>query len=280
MTKISLTSEEFQVQLQRQITLLKAHVVAFPSEPVVALDIATKVRVLCHDTKKQSSLLHQLGLKDKASFPDTFSLKSGNNTKAPFCGLVYVNLDWGGARFVPKLNNQPEGADSPGVPFDQWWNTCILRDYNGRELTREALILEMAETDGGAHVDKSLKETYHFISRQHSLTWKFRKNKQPEVAVSGVELASVCQIGYEVAVALDPAFSPPRPEVNGMLGEFAVHGSPGEAMFGRPLPYRMEMFGDTPKGSSRNELCKCGSGVKAKKCCPDGVTVIVQTNPV
>ena len=280
MSRFPLSSEELKKQLSRQLTLLKKHISSFHDLPAVALDIATKVRVLCHDTKSQKSLLTQLGKKDDTQFPDTYSIKSKNNSNAPFCGLVYICLDWSGASFVPKLSGKPVGAVDTPMSFEQWWNTCILRDYEGRELTRKDLVLEIADTDGGAHVDKSLKDTYHFISRMHSLTWKFKKNSLPEVSVAGVELASVCQVGYELLVALDQTYIPPQIPNKGMCGEFAINGNPGQAIFGRPLPFRMEQSTSAPKGHKRNETCDCGSGVKAKRCCPDGIKVAVYMDPV
>lgn len=279
MARISQSPGSLLEQLTRQIALLKKHIASFEEEPLLALDIATKVRVLCHDTKQQTSLLRTLGQIDSLRIPDTYSHKSSDNSRAPFCGLVYINLNWDGARFVPKFSRQPEGLQPNFLDFQSWWNACILRDYEGRELTRKDLILEVADTDGGAHVDTALKENYYCISRQHSLTWKFRKNNDEPFPVTGVELSSVFQIGYEIVFALDPNFIRPQIHTDGMIGEFSIHGDFGEALFGRKLPFHMIMS-HTPKGMDKYSPCKCGSGNKAKFCHPEGVKVSVQTNPI
>jgi len=193
----------------------------------VAVDIATKVRLLCNDTRTQKSLLTQLDLKNKINIFDTPSLKSVNNDHAPFCGLVYYVLDFNSAYFIPKFNDIPTLLPVKHLNFDDWWNSVIIRDYDGRKLTRRDLILEAADTDGGAHVDSALKETYHFVSRQYSLTWKFKKDNQPEIPVPGVELASICQIGYELTTALDTTYFPAPFNIpaEAMPGEFAVSGN-------------------------------------------------------
>lgn len=281
MTKIDLTRSELEGQLSRQITLLKSHIETYRSIPDVAVDIATKVRLLCYDTKSQKSLLSQLDLKNETKVLDTPNLKSENNEHAPFCGLVYLVLDFNSAYFIPKFNNIPNFFPVKHLNFDDWWSAVIIRDYKGRELTRRDLILEVADTDGGAHVDNALKETYHFVSRQHSLTWKFKKDNQPEIPVTGVELASICQIGYELTTALDTTFIPEPFEIStkAMTGEFAVSGSPCTKMFGRPLPFRMVMSRKEPDESERNLPCRCESGIKAKECCT-GTTVALYTDPI
>ena len=280
MARIPQSEDHMTEQLSRQIALLKRHVQAFEEEPLVALDIATRIRVLCHDTKRQKSLLSSLGQLDRAEFPHTHSYTSSGNEKAPFCGLVFVNLALTGAGFIPKFDGHPDGVQFLPLHFDEWWNSTILRDYCGRALTRRDLILEVTDTDGGAHVDPSLNEAYHFISRQHSLSWKFQRNEGEPEPVRGVELASIFQIGFEFIRAFDPEYSPPKIAFEGMLGEFFIHGRPGEAIFGRPLPFRMEMDSGIPKGSDRNLPCKCGSGRKAKRCCPEGTKVRVSTDPL
>ena len=285
MTRIEQSPDELEEQFVRQLVLLQKHVSSFEEEPSLALDIATKVRVLCHDTRQQNSLLGLLGRIDNIQIPSTYWENSTDNPRAPFCGLVYVYLEWSGARFVPKFDRHVNGSrdnfQSEYVNFQDWWNATVLRDYEGRELTRRDVVLEIADTDGGAHVDKKLKESYHFISRQHSLSWEFQKDDNEPQSVAGVELASMFQIGYELILALDPTYSPPIIRIEGIAGEFAINGDYGKEIFGRRLPFRMEMVLDIPKNTSEKySPCPCGSGKKAKFCHPKGGKVIVQTKPI
>jgi len=74
------------------------------------------------------------------------------------------------------------------IPFVQWWNDPVLKDQQGRTFNRRELILNVADTDGGAHVDPELDEKYMELSRKNSLGWIFtRANIQK--AFRGPELA-------------------------------------------------------------------------------------------
>lgn len=279
MTKIPLVKSDIEKQLNTQITLLKSHIDNYRVTPSIAVDIATKVRVLCHDTRTQTSLLTHLDLKKEIKILDTPCLKSENNEHAPFCGLVYHIISFNSVYFIPKFNDIPSCFPVKHLNFDDWWNSVIIRDYDGRELTRRELILNAADTDGGAHVDSELNETYHFVSRQNSLTWKFKKDNQSESPVTGVELASICQIGYELTAALDSTFIPKPFEIptTAFKVESSVSGSIGKKLFGRPLPSTVVMSRKEPD-NERNLPCRCGSGIETQKCCTG--TVALYTKPL
>jgi hypothetical protein len=51
------------------------------------------------------------------------------------------------------------------LEFDDWWNQYIYNGQDGKQLTRGELILHIAETDGGAHVDPTVKGAYADLSR-------------------------------------------------------------------------------------------------------------------
>ena len=279
MPKTKLQKTELQDQLIRQLDLLGYYIKGREEQPNLSLPIATAVRVLCHDTKSQKSLLNQLGMKSIQCFQSTPFLESSDN-KAPFCGLVYVRLNFDKAWFDPKFNAQKQGHDFDKFSFDNWWNMVIIRDYEGRQLTRKDLVLEVANRDGGAHVDSGLSETYYSISRKHSLSWTFYKNNEPPEPVRGIEQASLFQIAHELLCSFKSNYECPEVSEEGMLGEFSAVGQLGQAMFGKLLPFTMQMRRNPPNGKNRNLPCECGSGKKAKKCCPNGTNSRVSTNPV
>lgn len=279
MPKTKLQKTELQDQLKKQLDLLEYYTKGREEQPNLSLPIATTLRVLCHDTKNQKSLLNQLNLKSSPCFQSTQVLESSGN-KAPFCGLVYVRLNFDKAWFDPKYSNQPQGHSFTKVSFDNWWNMVIIRDYEGHQLTRKDLILEVTDRDGGAHVDSSLNETYYSISRKHSLSWTFYKNNAHSEPVTGVERASLFQIAHELLCSFKSDYECPELSKDAMLGEFSAHGQLGQSMFGKPLPFTMQMRRNPPNGKNRNLPCECGSGKKAKKCCPNGTDVRVSTNPI
>jgi hypothetical protein len=56
--------------------------------------------------------------------------------------------------------------------FEKWWNTdIVLVDSKRNIFTRRKIVCEIANTDGGAHVDPSLKEPYYDVSQANSLGW-------------------------------------------------------------------------------------------------------------
>ena len=52
MVKVELSADELASKLGPQLRLLKHSIESFPEVPETALDIATRLRVLCHDTRR------------------------------------------------------------------------------------------------------------------------------------------------------------------------------------------------------------------------------------
>lgn len=281
MCRITLSEEELKESYNKQLGLLRSHVYGFPKNNDLACDIATKLRVFCYDKGKQyTSLLTHMKIKGSVEIPNTyFHESSGNN--APLSGLVYQTLDFvDGAKFVPKFDEQPEGVKTELVSFEEWWNTVVLRDIEGNEFSRRDLVLEVADTDGGAHVDGGLKQDYYKVSRQHTLSWKFSKNNEASELIPGVVLSSLCQIGHELLSAVLDDYEPPEVEQKGMRAEFSLKGNPGKEVFGNNLPFRMETEIKAPNGKDRNRECPCGSGRKWKHCHPEGERISASTDPI
>ncbi len=69
-----------------------------------------------------------------------------------------------GANYLPLIlaGNQPTSLKS--IPFEQWWNLPILKDNKNRVFSRKDLVLNVADTDGGADIDPDLEEAYMSIS--------------------------------------------------------------------------------------------------------------------
>lgn len=86
--------------------------------------------------------------------------------------------------------------------FDQWWNCEVVRDLKGLTFCRRELILDIANTDGGAHVDPGLEERYLEFSRKNSLGWNFSANGKDWQAIPSPHLACMRQISHEVLITL------------------------------------------------------------------------------
>ena len=124
--------------------------------------------------------------------------------------LVAMLLSTSGARYLPAVAMGAPPLPIRQVRFPDWWNAPVLKDKQGRKLSRRELVRHVTDTDGGAHVDPDLDQAYMDISRNNSLGWTFG-NRDVMQALSGrPELAAMRQIAHEVLCTINrfvPEFS-------------------------------------------------------------------------
>jgi hypothetical protein len=93
------------------------------------------------------------------------------------------------------------------VDFTQWWDKkIVIRDNQKNTFTRKDLVLTIANTEGGAHVDPNLDQAYANLSRFHSLGWKFFRGDVAEDFKNNPVLSSIRQIAHEVLKTLKDEF--------------------------------------------------------------------------
>ncbi len=196
--KRKLNKDNLIEQLQNQLTLIEDFCTIYDNgKKLIAQEIAVKLRIIYHNTNNSKSLIRQLKL-DHVSFIDTGTKYSPNNILSHW-GLLSVNTKLGDGgdgkwRAIPKLDN----SENRQVGLANWWDgKKIIADKKRNIFTRRRLILELANTDGGAHVDSGLKEDYHELTRKNSLGW-FNLNKwgQSEALENPVP-PSIRQIAFE-----------------------------------------------------------------------------------
>jgi hypothetical protein len=234
MTPIKLTPQDLLISLEEQLYFLDTSISNYSQHRTIkkydnkvigntfhtkilseieAKRIATTVRVLIHDTKNSSSLIGQLGLKNKLHFLDTASKNDGrlhsmtnmhgvhgSNTNQ-YLGLV-AKINTGDSLIATPLyiQNSKEWYDSyKRLVFDIWWNNVVI-DTNGNKHTRKDLILNAANKDGGAHIDSELPNHYNLT-----------KNTNLCLNIKGIETefernivyASIAQIGWEILNSIE-----------------------------------------------------------------------------
>ena len=86
----------------------------------------------------------------------------------------------------------------PAKQFDAWWNDPVLKDAQGSVFNRRKLVLDVANEDGGAHVDPSLNPAYEALARHNSLGWVYSVGHGQQPFANSPVLASVRQIAYEL----------------------------------------------------------------------------------
>ncbi len=159
--------------------------------------LATSIRLLLHEGQG-ASLLGQLGLKDQLGFTDTATDPIPGNL-APTNGLAIMGIGGSGPVFHPPLGEgSPRRQNKPRKAFEDWWNTVVIIDAAGTTFTRKALVLALANKDGGAHVDPELDAAYAALSRSGSLGWMISDDTGARPLIESPVPASVRQIAYEL----------------------------------------------------------------------------------
>lgn len=156
--------------------------------------MATTIRVLLHDTKHQKSLLSQLNIKECLYFYDTVS-KTDSGKLVVFTGLLAVAVLEGKPYYKAPLFD--EKYPSIWTNFDEWWNRIVFKDTKGVVFTRKDIILNLADKDGGAHIDPWLKKEYYNFSRKNSLGWAYLDGKTRRNIEGNPVQVSMRQICFE-----------------------------------------------------------------------------------
>jgi hypothetical protein len=196
----SLDKNEIVGQIRQQLKRIEVFTSMYDSgDKSIAREIAVKLRVLFHSTKKSNSLLGQLKL-DHLQFVDTGS-QYELNTLTSHWGLVFMETRFTNAatitEFVPQLEHGNRRKQM--VDFKTWWETKeVIVDPKKNIFTRKRLVLELADTDGGAHVDQALKMDYHDLTRNNSAGW-FLKDQWGKIQnLDNPVPPSIRQIAFEV----------------------------------------------------------------------------------
>ena len=180
--------------------------------------LAVSIRILVHDTSQSKSLLTQIGKKD-IGFLDTASSFNANNLLPINCltmmRLTSKNGVASGSYIAPLDNLSPARANVK-IPFDNWWSgNIIYRDNRRNTFTRKHLVLNVANTDGGAHVDPKLDKAYAQFSRFNTLGWKVFKSGIAEDFANTPVLPSIRQIAQELFKTLKDEFPDLCPDTRG-----------------------------------------------------------------
>ena len=182
-------------------------------------EATTKLRLLLHDTQqgRSRSLLDQLDLRSGRFWDSAGEITKNHIT--PACTLLASQISDSGGRYVPLVATGFNDVIKQ-VPFVTWWNGVILEDSSNHRFSRRDLVLHVADTDGGAHVDPNLDAAYMALSRSNSLGHTFVTGSSLEEIITRPatqttfqgrpELACMRQIAYEVLCTIDnraPEFS-------------------------------------------------------------------------
>lgn len=144
--------------LQDQYARLKDAIEGFYSgKEVQALNVAITLRVLVHETSNSESLLSRL----RQDYWDLTIQHKPLNPKAVFVVPISLQIGGDGTRRVIR-----RGFDSPSyqlVPLRRWWNDDY-QPLGKTRLSKKTIVLNVADKDGGAHVDDKVPNSHATLS--------------------------------------------------------------------------------------------------------------------
>lgn len=211
------TNNEVQEQLKMQLDLLRDYCDMFDSGKLqYVYPMSTVLRVLLKDTRNCHSLLGQLGLKDTLQFVDSahhvrngfccWTIRDAHNLTAlegkVYAGLcaktLVMNDDVVVVGFRPLFQHSNRPKEQL-VNFDAWYDDIVLEDGT-QKMSRKNVIENIAEKEGGCHLDKD-------ITPEHAT---FREPESLKILINGEQVefkpapvyTSLRQIAWEVIETL------------------------------------------------------------------------------
>jgi hypothetical protein len=217
--RIPKSTDDLKRELVDQLAVLRHACESYDQGfEAIAKHMALSLRVLLHLHGRSRALLDQLGLLSGV-FVDTAGPINPQNllSSMPLLGGRATFGPNGQVRYVPKICL---GGGGPPIPprqraFINWWNDPVIVDAQRNTFSRKELVINVADTDGGAHVDPALDESYEALSRRNSLGWSFSSGGQDLPLKGRPELACIRQIAHELLLTLSQ-FAP----------EFSAHAQP------------------------------------------------------
>jgi len=211
--RIHLSREELEDALQEQITLLRSSCESFDRGVLLeAKRIALHLRILWHNTQKSTGLVALLDLVKEVVdtafiVPPTFVYSGSPQSPSDERRLFAI----GGSRaYAPLFDHGPAGVSK--TSFTEWWEGAVMSDGEGHKFTRKDLVLQVANTDGGAHVDPTLDSAYYSLTRKGTFgIIRVAPTDDPKVfrkvATPSPVAVTLRQIGHETLKSLCPGYN-------------------------------------------------------------------------
>lgn len=206
--------ERLIVMLGEQLELLERSAAAFDEgHDSEALNLVTRIRTLCHDTRSSVSLLGQLGLTEGPTWYldscipiEVIEFDKGNGVRTTRVntmgtGLAGVEIGDGELRWFAPFDEDDRTLQS--VQFERWWTEAkVLRD-NKRLWTRKQLVLELANKEGGTHIDPRANDRYDRLG--HTVARFFIETDDGRLTFGNNPVgATVRQVTWELLCTLNP----------------------------------------------------------------------------
>jgi hypothetical protein len=203
MAKVKQSKTELEKQLREQIGFLITSCRLYDEgRHAEAKRLAGTLRILLHETKQSKSLLGQLHLRD-ISWIDTAVPYDPENLVS-HVGLVSIQFDEPSGRIPWLIPKGTPNGELKKSEFNKWWSHPVIvavASTEKRFFSRQNIILNVADTDGGAHVDPDLEEVYAELSRKNIVGFTAIKGGK-KYPMLYPEMPCLRQIAHEVLLTL------------------------------------------------------------------------------
>jgi hypothetical protein len=205
MGKYTQTKEEILKHLLEEIRFIKASAKEYDEGHLEeAKRLAMSIRKLVYDTDNQTSILSQLNKKGILFYDSAADYEPSNLLTQS--SILIMKTGPEGSEFIAPLDNFQHRRYKKRE-FNNWWNRAyIFKDKDGNLFSRRDIILEVADTDGGVHVDPNLNQAYANISRFNSLAWRYVNEKGEDMPLPSPVPPAIRQISHEVLKTLQDEF--------------------------------------------------------------------------
>lgn len=195
-----IVKERLETYLNEQLDFLDLSCKSFDKGYLhEAKRLATTIRVLLHDTIQSHSLLGMLGLKSKIGFYDT-CLDFNPKNILSHNGIIRVRLSDIDAVYEAPLDDTPLGMNH-SKPFEDWWNKLVFASPDGNGFTRKKLVTDLANKEGGTHVDPKLNSKFEKLTNGDYLNIQFVTEEEASY-IENAPAYAMRQIAFEVICSL------------------------------------------------------------------------------
>ncbi|MDP3057940.1 MAG: hypothetical protein Q8N36_00550 [bacterium] len=167
--------------------------------------MATTLRNLFHNNEKSDSnskaLIQHLGITNTLSLISTTTPYLPANM-VPYLGVITLRSTGGlGGEYIANCLVD-ENMPNKWLGFDDWWNEIIIDD-KVHLFTRRDIIRNIADKDGGSHVDQRLNADYANLTKNNSPGWTHNDGLNEIPFANNVAYSVVRQIAAEVLLSFD-----------------------------------------------------------------------------
>ncbi len=184
---------DLREQLRNQISFIRTSCEGYDRGQVIeAIRVAAALRVLFHDTGRQTSLLTQLGAKQIRILSTVAQV---HPNVVFFSGMSPLRITSTNGTVRASLG---DAATKIPMPRLEWWQQ-VVSVVGSLRASRKDIVLGAANKEGGAHVDPQMSKDYRKLREGIWARVHYQGGREiVREPIRGTQLVCLRQMGYEV----------------------------------------------------------------------------------